>query len=176
MAKVFITGIAGGFDPTTARGHMVAGSVRSRTGRNADTVAALEAEGSWIVEMDVTDTASTEACIIAPGNMPTAFLDGMVTPNDPTLEAQYGDFAAVPALSAQGLAQMLDATTNQRPERIAEAVVALLALPFSQKPFRTVVDHTGVAPKIERYNTVLQDVTRTVLTRFGIADMLRLNA
>ncbi|WP_425098593.1 SDR family NAD(P)-dependent oxidoreductase [Tropicibacter sp. S64] len=289
MAKVFITGIAGGFGLPTARalmaqGHAVAGSVRSRAGRKADIVADLEAEGARIVEMDVTDAASTgqgvaeaitalggldvlfnnagigaygiqelmspedmtrvfdvnvtgvqrvmraalphfraqgrgtvlytssligriatpfygtysaskwaleaivecyrtelsgfgiESCIIEPGAMPTAFFDGMVAPNDPEREAGYGDFTAVPALSAQGLAQMLEANPDQRPERIAEAVVALLALPFGRKPFRTVVDHTGVGPEIERYNTALHDVTRTVLTRFGIADMLRLNA
>lgn len=289
MAKVFITGIAGGFGLPTARalmaqGHAVAGSVRSRSGRTADTVTALQAEGARIVEMDVTDTASTEAglaqaiaaldgldvlfnnagigaygiqelmspedmarvfdvnvmgvqrvmraalphfraqgrgtvlytssligriatpfygtysaskwemeaivecyrtelsgfgiesCIIEPGAMPTAFFDGMVTPQDPAREAGYGDFAAVPALSAQGLARMLDATPDQRPERIAEAVVALLAMPFGEKSFRTVVDHTSVGPEIERYNTALHEVTRTVLTNFGIADMLRLNA
>ncbi len=289
MTKIFITGIAGGFGLPTAtalmaQGHQVAGSVRSRTGRNAGTVADLEALGTQIVEMDVTDTASTDAgvadaitamnglevlfnnagigsygiqelmspedmirvfdvnvtgvqrvmraalphfraqgrgtilytssligriatpfygtycaskwaleamvecyrtelsgfgvesCIIEPGAMPTAFFDGLVMPDDPAREAQYGEFAAVPAMSAQGLAQMLEATPNQRPERIAEAVTALLALPFGQKPFRTVVDHTGVGPEIERYNTALHDVTRTVLSNFGIADMLRLNA
>ncbi|MCV2894345.1 SDR family NAD(P)-dependent oxidoreductase [Lentibacter sp. XHP0401] len=289
MARVFITGIAGGFGLPTARlllaqGHQVAGTVRSRSGRNADTVATLEAGGVQVVEMDVTDTASTEAgvanaitalngldvlfnnagigsygiqelmspedmtrildvnvtgvqrvmraalphfraqgggtilytssligriatpfygtycaskwaleavvecyrtelsgfgiesCIIEPGAMPTAFFDGMITPDDPAREAEYGDFAAVPAMSAQGLAQMLEATPDQRPERIAEAVAALLALPFGQKPFRTVVDHTGVGPEIERYNTALHDVTRTVLTNFGIEEMLRLNA
>lgn len=66
MAKVLITGIAGGFGLPTARalmaqGHEVAGSVRSRTGTKAGISAALEAEGARIVEMDVTDTASTEA-------------------------------------------------------------------------------------------------------------------
>ena len=289
MAKIFITGIAGGFGLPTARalmaqGHEVSGSVRSRKGRNADTVAMLEAAGAHIVEMDVTDTASTDAgvaeaitalggldvlfnnagigsygiqelmspedmtrvfdvnvtgvqrvmraalphfraqgrgtilytssligriatpfygtysaskwaleaivecyrteisgfgidsCIIEPGAMPTAFFDSMIAPDDPTRETQYGDFAAVPAMSAQGLAQMLQATPDQRPERIAEAVTALLAIPFGEKPFRTVVDHTGVGPEIERYNTALHDVTRAVLTNFGIEEMLRLNA
>lgn len=288
MAKVFITGIAGGFGKPTAlalldRGHAVAGSVRSRAGRNADTVAELEAAGARIVEMDVTDTASTEAglaealaalggldvlfnnagigsygiqelmspedmarvfdvnvtgvqrvmraalphmraqgrgtvlytssligriatpfygtysaskwaleaivecyrtelsgfgiesCIIEPGAMPTAFFDGMVAPNDPERELGYGDFAQVPAMSAAGLAQMLDATQAQRPERIAGAVVALLELPLGRKPFRTVVDHTGVGPEIERYNDVLHDVTRTIFTNFGIERMLDLN-
>jgi len=289
MQKVMITGIAGGFGKPTARallekGYQVAGSVRSREGKSAETVAELEAAGASIVEMDVTDTASTErgvaeaiqqlsgidvlfnnagigsygiqelmspedmahvfdvnvmgvqrvmrsalphmraqgrgtvlytssligriatpfygtysaskwaleavvecyrtelsgfgieSCIIEPGAMPTAFFDGMVAPNDPGREAQYGEFAAVPALSAAGLAEMLEATPDQRPERIAEAVVALLDKPFGQKPFRTVVDHVGVGPQIERYNDVLHDVTRNVMTSFGIEDMLKLNA
>ncbi|MFB9151073.1 SDR family oxidoreductase [Roseovarius ramblicola] len=288
MAKVLITGIAGGFGKPTAlalleRGHTVAGSVRRCEGRNADTVAELEAAGARIVAMDVTDAASTEAgvaqaiaalggldvlfnnagigaygiqelmspedmghvfdvnvtgvqrvmraalplmraqargtvlytssligriatpfygtysaskwaleaivecyrtelsgfgiesCIIEPGAMPTAFFDGMVTPNDPDREAGYGDFAQAPAMSATGLAQMLDATPAQRPERVAEAVLALLDMPFGLKPFRTVVDHTGVGPEIIRYNDVLHDVTRTVLTSFGIERMLDLN-
>lgn len=289
MAKVLITGIAGGFGKPTAlalldRGHEVAGSVRSRAGRNAGAVGELETAGARIVEMDVTDTASCDAgvcdaiaalrgldvlfnnagigsygiqelmspedmgrvfdvnvtgvqrvmraalphlraqghgtvlytssligriatpfygtysaskwaleaivecyrtelsgfgiesCIIEPGAMPTAFFDGMVAPSDPEREAGYGDFAQVPAMSAAGLAQMLGSTPAQRPERIAETVVALLDLPFGRKPFRTVVDHTGVGPEIIRYNDVLHDVTRTVLTNFGIGRMLDLNA
>ncbi|MHA7826159.1 MAG: SDR family NAD(P)-dependent oxidoreductase [Roseovarius sp.] len=289
MKKVMITGIAGGFGKPTAlallaRGYDLAGSVRSRRGKNAATVAELEAAGAKIVEMDVTDTASTErgvadaisqlggldilfnnagigsygiqelmspedmahvfdvnvmgvqrvmraalpnmraqgrgtvlytssligriatpfygtysaskwaleaivecyrtelsgfgieSCLIEPGAMPTAFFDGLVTPNDAAREAEYGDFAAVPAMSNAGLAQMLEATPMQRPQRIAETVVALLDMPFGQKPFRTVVDHVGVGPEIERYNDVLHDVTRTVLTNFGIAEMLDLNA
>lgn len=289
MAKVLITGIAGGFGKPTAlallaRGHEVAGSVRSRAGRNAATVAELEAAGARIVEMDVTNSASTDAgvaraiealgglevlfnnagigsygiqelmspenmtrvldvnvtgvqrvmraalphlrgqgrgtilytssligrittpfygtysaskwaleaivecyrtelsgfgiesCIIEPGAMPTAFFDGMIKPNDPQRETGYGAFAQVPKMAATGLAQMLDAMPQQRPVRVAEAVVALLERPFGRKPFRTVVDHTGVGPEIVRYNDVLHDVTRRVLTNFGVAEMLDLNA
>ena len=288
MKNVLITGIAGGFGKPTAlallaRGYAIAGSVRSRSGKNAATVAELEAAGAKIVEMDVTDTASTtsgvgdavsqlggldilfnnagigaygiqelmspedmarvfdvnvmgvqrvmraalphlraqgrgtvlytssligriatpfygtysaskwaleaivecfrtelsgfgiESCIIEPEAMPTAFFDGMVTPNDPTREAEYGDFAAVPAMSNAALAEMLKATPQQRPEQIAEAVAALLDMPFGEKPFRTVVDFVGVGPEIARYNDVLHDVTRTVLTNFGIEQMLDLN-
>lgn len=289
MAKIFITGIAGGFGRPAAlallaQGHDLAGSVRNRAGRNAAAVAELEAAGARIVEMDVTESASTDAgiamaiaelggldvlfnnagigsygiqelmspedmarvfdvnvmgvqrvmraalphlraqgrgtvlytssligritspfygtysaskwaleaivecyrtelsgfgiesCIIEPGAMPTAFFDAMVAPHDPQREASYGDFAQVPAMAAAGLAQMLQSAPSQRPERIAEAVVALLELPFGKKPFRTVVDHTGVGPQIELYNDVLHDVTRRVMTDFGIAHMLNLNA
>ena len=108
--------------------------------------------------------------------MPTAFFDGMVVPKDPNREAQYGEFAAVPTMSAAGLAEMLKATPDQRPDRIAETVVDLLEKPFGKKPFRTVVDHVGVGPQVERYNKVLHDVTRKIMTNFGIEDMLKLNA
>ncbi len=117
-----------------------------------------------------------ESCIIEPGAMPTPFFDGMIAPNDPGREVGYGDFAKIPAIAAEGLARMLETTPEQRPQRVADAVSALLDLPFGRKPFRTVVDHTGVGPEIERYNDVLHDVTRTVLTNFGIAHMLDLNA
>lgn len=289
MQKVFITGIAGGFGKPIAttlleQGYAVAGSVRRRSGKNAQAVAALEAAGAHLVDMDVTDTASTdkgmaeaiaalggldvllnnagigafgiqelmspedmakvmevnvigvqrvmraalphlraqgrgtvlytssligriatpfygtycaskwaleamvecyrtelsgfgvESCIIEPGAMPTAFFDALITPNDPQRQAQYGAFADVPQMSNAGLAQALQATPQQRPERVAEAVAQLLALPFGQKPFRTVVDHLGVGPEVERYNAALDDVTRQVLSQFGIADMLKLNA
>lgn len=288
MSKIFITGVAGGFGKPTAlalleRGHTVAGSVRNRGGKNAETVAELEAAGAQIVEMDLTDTASTEAgvakaiagldgldvvfnnagigsygiqelmsvedmsrvfdvnvlgvqrvmravlphlraqghgtvlstssligrittpfwgtycaskwaleaiaecyrtelsgfgiesCLIEPGAMPTAFFDGVVAPTDADREAQYGDFALAPAATARQLAEVIESVPSQRPERVAEAVVSLLDMPFGRKPFRTVVDHVGVGPEIERYNATLHDVTRTVMSSFGIEDMLSLN-
>ena len=68
MKTIMITGIAGGFGKPTAlallqQGYRVAGSVRSKTGKNAAAVAELEAAGAILIEMDVTDTASTEAGI-----------------------------------------------------------------------------------------------------------------
>jgi hypothetical protein len=65
---------------------------------------------------------------------------------------------------------------QQRPERLAEAVVALLARPFDANPFRTVADYIGVRLEIERYNDILHGVTRTVMSNFGIEEMLTLNA
>ena len=47
---------------------------------------------------------------------------------------------------------------------------------LGKSTFASVVDHVGVGPEIERYNDVLHDVTRKVLTNFGIAQMLDLNA
>jgi hypothetical protein len=71
---------------------------------------------------------------------------------------------------------MLTSIPEQHPQRIVEAVLALLDMPFGKKPFRTVVDLSGVGPHIAQYNDALHDVTRNVMTNFGIEQMLSLNA
>lgn len=68
----------------------------------------------------------------------------------------------------------VEAAPDQRPERIAEAVVAIPEKPFGQKPFRTV--DIGVGPQIERCNDVLHDAMRSVMTNFGLEVMFKLNA
>ena len=84
--------------------------------------------------------------------------------------------ASLPAILNAALAQMLEATPMQRSERISETFVAQRDILFGKKPFRTGVAHVGVRSEIERYNNVLHDVTRNVLTNIGIEQMLNLNA
>ncbi len=117
-----------------------------------------------------------EHCIIEPGAMPTKFFDSLITTTDKAREAEYGDFAKVPEMSNAGLAQLLQQIPMQSPERVAEALVHLLEMPFGKKPIRTVVDFVGVGPQIENYNQVYHEITRNVLRNFGIEDMLKLNA
>ncbi len=116
-----------------------------------------------------------ETCIVEPGAMPTAFLDGMLVPSDPDREAAYGDLARAVEPALAGLQQALEATPDQRPERVVEAVVQLLAMPYGEKPFRTVVDAMGIGSLIERYNAELADVTRDVHSMFGTEAMLSMN-
>ena len=90
MQKVFISGIAGGFGKRTAltlldQGYEVAGSVRSRDGKNTDTVAMLEAAGGKIVS-----TAPTQR-----QNGRSKLLPNATGPNCQAL-------ASNPALSSQG--------------------------------------------------------------------------
>lgn len=64
--RVLVTGASGAVGRSTceqliARGHHVAGTMRSRGGKNAATADALEALGVAIIELDVTDDASVQA-------------------------------------------------------------------------------------------------------------------
>jgi len=117
-----------------------------------------------------------ESCIIEPGGMPTAFLDDMLRPNDPERAATYGDMAQVPEAALKGYVEFLNTIPAQRPQLVADAVVALLELPFGKKPFRTVVDQSGLKQPVEGYNQQYQELTQGIFIAFGWGDMLSLNA
>ena len=66
--RILVTGASGAVGYATceelvARGHRVAGTMRSRGGKNTEVARALEALGVYIVEMDVTNDASVDAGI-----------------------------------------------------------------------------------------------------------------
>jgi NADP-dependent 3-hydroxy acid dehydrogenase YdfG len=116
-----------------------------------------------------------ESCIVEPGGFPTGFMSGMITPSDTERLTQYGDMASLPEASIQGYVAYVESIPEQRPERVAEAVVHLVNTPFGEKPFRTVVDFSGLKQPIEHYNKVLNDTTKAIYTANGVANLLTLN-
>ncbi len=118
-----------------------------------------------------------ESCIIEPGAMPTEFLDIMLQlqPKDEARSQAYGDMIHIPQAGMEGLQQMLAANPNQHPQKVADAIIDLLAMPFGQKPFRTVVDYTFIKEPVDTYNNLLHDITRQLYTANGMDDMLSLN-
>ena len=116
-----------------------------------------------------------ESCIIEPGGMPTEFMDVMLKPKDEERAAQYGEMAYAPEASLKGYVEYINTIPMQRPERVAEALVELLKQPFGEKPFRTVVDFSGLKEPIEAYNTALEQTTKGIYSANGVANMLELN-
>jgi len=116
-----------------------------------------------------------ESCIIEPGGMPTAFMGGMLKPNDTERSAEYGDMAQAPDASLNAYIQYIESNPLQRPQKIADATAELLKLPFGEKPFRTVVDFMGLKEPIESYNEALHQTTQLIYTANGVADLLNLN-
>lgn len=116
-----------------------------------------------------------ESCIIEPGGFPTGFMGGMLTPSDTERLTQYGDMASLPETSLNGYVAYLESIPEQRPERVAEAVVDLVNTPFGEKPFRTVVDFSGLKQPIENYNNVLNETTKAIYTANGVESLLTLN-
>ena len=116
-----------------------------------------------------------ESCIIEPGGFPTGFMGGMLTPSDTERLTQYGDMASLPETSLNGYVAYLESIPEQRPERVAEALVDVVNTPFGEKPFRTVVDFSGLKQPIENYNNVLNETTKAIYTANGVERLLHLN-
>ena len=113
-----------------------------------------------------------ESVIIEPGGFPTAFIENLMKPSDSSQADSYGDFMQVPEAMLQGFEQALEANPEQRPEKVAEAVAKSIALPFGEKPFRTVVDYMGMGEHIDQYNDHLGKVTEGIYSAFGNDGML----
>ncbi len=116
-----------------------------------------------------------ESCIIEPGGFPTGFMGGMLTPSDTERMNLYGDMAHLPETSLNGYVAYLESIPEQRPERVAESLVDLVNTPFGEKPFRTVVDFSGLKQPIENYNKVLNETTKAIYTANGVESLLNLN-
>ncbi|MEQ9165271.1 MAG: SDR family oxidoreductase [Fulvivirga sp.] len=116
-----------------------------------------------------------ESCIVEPGGFPTGFMGGMITPSDTERMKQYGEMANLPETSLNGYVAYVESIPQQRPERVAEAVLDLVNTPFGQKPFRTVVDFSGLKEGIENYNKVLNETTKAIYTANGVESLLTLN-
>lgn len=116
-----------------------------------------------------------ESCIVEPGGFPTGFMHGMITPSDTGRLNQFGDMAKLPQTSLNDYVAYVESIPEQRPERVAEAIVNLVNTPFGEKAFRTVVDFSGLKQPIENYNKVLIDTTKAIYKANGMNNLLNLN-
>lgn len=102
-------------------------------------------------------------------------MGGMLTPSNVERLKQYGEMANLPKTALDGYVSYLNSIPEQRPEKIAEAVLDLINIPFGKKPFRTVVDFSGLKDVIENYNAVLEKTTKKIYQSNGVENLLSLN-
>lgn len=116
-----------------------------------------------------------ESCIIEPGGMPTAFMEGMLQPSDKTRNEGYGDMVHAPDAFLNGYVDYIKTNPSQSPQAVADAVLAILEMPHGEKPFRIVVDFMGLKEPIENYNAALRQTTQQIYTANGVDYLLNLN-
>ncbi len=114
-----------------------------------------------------------DSFIVEPGALPTAFLEGMIRPIEHSDD--YGPESAALEPSLTGMVDWLKSNPDQRPQMVAKVVVDTIELPAGKKPFRVVADRSGMGEAIERCNEVLDQVTRTIYSANGMAEMLNSN-
>jgi NAD(P)-dependent dehydrogenase (short-subunit alcohol dehydrogenase family) len=130
---------------------------------------ALEALASnYRVELS---TFGIENCIVEPGGYPTTFIDNLMNPSDKSEEVNYGDFAHFPKGMLDNFENVLHNNPQQNPQRVADAFVDLINIPYGEKPFRTEVDFIGMGDLVNKYNNHLEEIETGLYTNFGIAHL-----
>lgn len=117
-----------------------------------------------------------ESCIIEPGAFPTTFMDHMKTAGDKSRDEQYGDYIHAPKNMFDRMNQVLEANTEQRPQKVANAISDLIDMPYGEKPLRTTVDHLGMGEAINQLNQVNDKITSAIYSNLGREDMLKVNS
>lgn len=115
-----------------------------------------------------------DSFIVEPGALPTAFLDGMLSPA--ATDDDYGPEQAALAPSLTGMVDFLKANPEQSPEMVADVVADLIDMPHGKRPFRVVADRSGMGEPIVGYNELLGQITRGIYVANGMDEaMLGLN-
>jgi NAD(P)-dependent dehydrogenase (short-subunit alcohol dehydrogenase family) len=117
-----------------------------------------------------------ESVIVEPGGFPTSFVHNLIEPSDRSRDASYGDIAREPAARLAGFEAAMAANPAQDPQKVADAIVALIATPRGQRPVRTAVDFMGMADAIRPYNAQLEGIMQGLYGAFGMGDLLKVRA
>ena len=114
-----------------------------------------------------------ESCIVEPGGYPTTFMDSLLRPSDNSRNESYGEFMHALQGMFDGFEQALQNNPEQRPQKVADAIVDLINQPRGERAFRTIVDKMGMGDALNPYNEQLAQITHGIYSNFGIDGMLK---
>jgi NAD(P)-dependent dehydrogenase (short-subunit alcohol dehydrogenase family) len=114
-----------------------------------------------------------DVCIVEPGGYPTSFVENLMRPSDASRQVSYGPLADAPAQTLKHFEGVLAATPAQNPQRVADAIAALIASPKGERPLRTTVDALGMGAAVNGYNDALAGLTAGLYKNFGMDHMLK---
>lgn len=115
-----------------------------------------------------------DVVLVEPGGFKTSWIDALVNPEDTTRLSEYGEFAHAPAQTLMQVEAMLDTKPEQDPNKVSEAILALIDAPAGTRVQRTVVDFIGMAEPVTAMNDLLTQATLGVYQAFGCDPLLKL--
>jgi NAD(P)-dependent dehydrogenase (short-subunit alcohol dehydrogenase family) len=109
-----------------------------------------------------------DSCIVEPGPFPTEFFGGLVAADDPARASDYGDMAKAAEQSFADFGKALAAIPAQKPQLVADAIVALIEAPSEQRPLRTTVDEMGIGEHVRQHNASHDSMITAIYENLGI--------
>lgn len=115
-----------------------------------------------------------QSLIVQPGGFGTDFGANLLKASDRDVAQSYGDFANAPEEMWANNEAGQDAADAPNPQMVADAIVSLLKAPRQDRPFRTVVDGTGLNPVIEEINQATSQAMNNIYSMYGMDNLLEL--
>jgi NAD(P)-dependent dehydrogenase (short-subunit alcohol dehydrogenase family) len=112
-----------------------------------------------------------EVVVIEPGGFPTAFRENMDSGADTGRLQGYGPLIDLPQKMWAGFAERMTGDAGPDPQRVADAVAALIRMPHGTRPFRTVVDPLMNGAGANAVNKTAEAVQTDLLKAMAISEL-----
>lgn len=116
-----------------------------------------------------------QSLIVQPGGFGTDFGANLMRPSDKEAVTSYGDHALAPEQMWAGTEQGHDADDAPSPQMVADSVLELLDTNAEDRPFRTVVDPSGLNPVIGKINEETEQAMQSIYSNYGMNELFKLN-
>ncbi len=113
-----------------------------------------------------------EALIIQPGSFNTGIMEKSFSPDESGRGSGYGaTLNQTETMIQQYMALVQDSFFNNSPKLVADSVVNLLQQPYGSRPFRTLIDPSGLGTQVEELNDNIKKSQHNFLKSVGIDQM-----
>lgn len=116
-----------------------------------------------------------QSLIVQPGGFGTDFGANLMRPSDKQVVESYADHAEAPEQMWAGTEKGHDAEDAPSPQMVADKVLELLNTDPKSRPFRTVVDPSGLNPVIGRINEETEQAMETIYANYDMSQLFKLN-
>ncbi|WP_370280689.1 SDR family oxidoreductase [Pontibacterium sp.] len=116
-----------------------------------------------------------QSLVVQPGGFGTDFGSNLLKASDRAVAESYGEHADAPEQMWAGTEQSHDSEDAPNPQMVADAVLQLLRTEAENRPFRTVVDGTGLNPAIEGINRATEQAMQDIYSTYGMDNLFQLN-
>ncbi|WP_299177409.1 SDR family oxidoreductase [uncultured Brevundimonas sp.] len=115
-----------------------------------------------------------DVVLVEPGGFKTSWIEALIKPEDGHRLSDYGAFADAPSQTLIQVEAMLESKPEQDPNKVSDAILALIDAPAGARRQRTVVDFVGMAEPVGMMNDLLAQATVGVYQAFGSDGLLTL--
>ncbi|MCG7585574.1 SDR family oxidoreductase [Photobacterium sp. OFAV2-7] len=116
-----------------------------------------------------------ETLILQPGSFNTGIMNKSQRPDDGEKSSGYCEtLNQAERISQQYINLVKDSFINNSPRFVADSIVDLLAIPYGERPFRTLVDPSGLGEQVKVLNSHIEQSQQTFMQSVGCENMMQI--